>query len=52
MGFSFVIFNFYIVDVACPFDPQTVKEENNKVKNCTDLKYEIFKIWKNEVTKV
>ena len=49
VGFSFVIFNFYIVDVTCLFDPQIVKEEKNKGKNCTDLKYEIFKIWKHEV---
>ena len=52
MRFSFVKFNFYIVDPARPFDPQIVKEEKNKVKNYTDLKYEIFKIWKHEVTKI
>ena len=42
----------YIVDVACPFDPQIEKKEKDKAKNYTDLKYKIFKMWKNEVTKV
>ena len=38
---------FYMVDAACPFDPQTEKKEKDKLKNYTDLK-----MWKNEVTKV
>ena len=42
----------YIVDVACPFDPWIEKKEKYKVKNQTDLKYEILKMWKNEITKV
>ena len=42
----------YIVDVACPFDPQIEKKEKDKVKNYTDLKYEILKMRKNDVTKV
>ena len=42
----------YIVDVACPFDPQIEKREMDEVKDYTDLKYEILKMWKNQVTKV
>ena len=42
----------FIVDVACPFDPQIEKKENDKVKNYVDLKYDTLKMWKNEVTKV
>ena len=42
----------YIVDVACPFDPQIEKREMDVVKDYTDLKYEILKMWKNQVTKV
>ena len=42
----------YIVDVACPFDQRIEKKEKNKVKNYTDLKYEMLNVWKNEVTKV
>ena len=42
----------YIVDVVCIFDPQSEKKEKDKVKNYTDLKYLILKMWKNEVTTV
>ena len=42
----------YIVPVACPFDPRIEKKEKDKVKNYTDIKYEILKIWRNEETKV
>ena len=41
----------YIVDVACPFDPQ-IEKEMDKEKDYTNLKYEILKMWKNQVTKV
>ena len=44
--------NFYIVDVACPFDTPIEKKEKDKIKNYTNLKYEISKMWKNEATKV
>ena len=42
----------YIVPVACPFDTRIEKKEKDKVKNYTDIKYEILKIWRNEETKV
>ena len=42
----------YIVDVVCPFDPRIEKEAKDKVKNNTELKHEILKMWKNEVTKI
>ena len=35
-----------------PYDPQIEKKEKDTVTNYTDLKYEILKMWKNEVTKV
>ena len=40
----------YIVDVACPFDPRIEKKRKDKVKSHGDLKYEILKMRKNEVT--
>ena len=43
---------YFIVDVACPFDSRIEKKEKDKIKNYTDLKYEILKMWKNELTKV
>ena len=42
----------YILDAACPFDSRIDKTEKDKVKKYADLKYEILKMWKNEVTKV
>ena len=42
----------YIADVAYPFGPRIKKKEKDKVKNYTDLKHEILKMWKNEVIKV
>ena len=42
----------YIADIACPFDTRIEKKEKNKIKNYTDLKYEILKMWKDEVTKI
>ena len=31
---------------AFPFDPQIEKKEKDQVKNYTDLKYDILKMWK------
>ena len=42
----------YIADIAWPFDTRIEKKEKNKIKNYTDLKYEILKMWKDEVTKI
>ena len=36
----------YLVDVAFPFDPWMEKEEKEKVKYYTDMKYEFLKMWK------
>ena len=41
-----------IVDIACTSDPQIKEKEKDKVKNYTDLKYEILNIWKNEIPQV
>ena len=43
---------YYVEDVACQFDSRIEKKEKDKLKNYTDLKYEIIKMWKDEVTKV
>ena len=42
----------YIIDVACPFDTRVEKKEKEKFEYYNDLKYEVIKVWKSEVTKV
>ena len=42
----------YIVDVGCPFDTRIKERERTKIEKYTDLKYELPKVRKGEVTKV
>ena len=42
----------YVVDVVCPFDTRIKDTERTKIEKYTDLKYELLKVWKGEVTKV
>jgi hypothetical protein len=42
-----------IVDVGCPFDTRVKGYmERTKLEKYTDLKYELPKVWKGEVTEV
>ena len=42
----------FVIDVACPFDTRLRAKEQEKIEHYNDLKYEIMKVWKNEVKKV
>ena len=42
----------FVIDVACPFDTRLRAKELEKIEHYNDLKYEIMKVWKNEVKKV
>ena len=42
----------YIVDVGCPFDARIRERERTKIEKYTDLKYELLKVRKGEMTKV
>ena len=35
-----------LIDLACPLDTRIEKKEKEKCTNCSELKYEIAKIWK------
>ena len=42
----------HIGDVGCPFDTRIKERERTKIERYTDLKYELLKVWKGEITKV
>ena len=41
-----------IIDVACPFDTQVKQKEEEKLDHYNELKYQILKMWKDDVKKV
>ena len=34
-----------IIDIACPFDTRVLENENEKITNYQDLKWELKRIW-------
>ena len=41
-----------IIDVVCPFDTRVKQKEEEKLDHYNELKYQILKMWKDEVKKV
>ena len=41
-----------IIDVACPFDTRVKQKEEEKLDHYNELKYQILKMWKDEVKNV